>query len=65
MGFLSNSKWMPLFITQLMTILMLIGSLHDNSRDIPWDDIFKLGVSAANTGFCGWAHVGIDVYLSS
>ena len=41
---------------------MLIGSLHDHLRDIPWDYIFKLGAFSASTGFCKQAQVGIDVY---
>ena len=31
-------------------------------RDIPWEDIFKLGTSAAASEFCEWVHVGTDVY---
>ena len=31
-------------------------------RDVPWEDIFKLGASAAASGFCEWVQVGIDVY---
>ena len=26
--------------------------LHDNLRDVPWEDIFKLGASAAASEFC-------------
>ena len=36
--------------------------LHDHLRDIPWEDIFKLGASAAASEFCEWVQVGIDVY---
>ena len=32
-------------------------------RDIPWEDIFKLGASAAASEFCEWVQVGIDVYI--
>ena len=28
-----------------------------------WEDIFKLGASAAASEFCGWVHDGIDVYI--
>ena len=35
--------------------------LHDHLRDVPWEDIFKLGASAAAREFCEWAQVGIDV----
>ena len=36
--------------------------LHDHLRDVPWEDIFKLGASAASE-FCEWVQVGIDVYI--
>ena len=32
-------------------------------RDVPWEDIFELGASAAAIEFCEWAQVGIDVYI--
>ena len=32
-------------------------------RDVPWEDIFKLGVFASASGFCEWIQVGIDVYI--
>ena len=38
-------------------------SLHDHLRDVPWEDIFKLGASAAASEFCEWIQVGIDVYI--
>ena len=37
--------------------------LHDHLRDVPWDAIFKLGVSAAASEFWEWVWVGIDVYI--
>ena len=37
--------------------------LYDHLRDVPWEDIFKLNVSAAAREFCEWAQVGIDVYI--
>ena len=37
--------------------------LHDHLRDVPWEDIFKLGGSAAASKFCKWAQVGIDIYI--
>ena len=37
--------------------------LRDHLRDVPWDDIFNLGVSAAASKFCKWVQVGIDVYI--
>ena len=36
--------------------------LRDHLRDVPWEDIFKLGASAASE-FCEWVVVGIDVYI--
>ena len=49
-----------------MTILLLIGTvgLCDHLRDVPWEDIFKLGASTAISEFCEWIQVGIDVYVS-
>ena len=38
-------------------------SPHDNLRDIPWEDIFKISASAAASKFCEWVHVGIDVNI--
>ena len=32
-------------------------------RDVPREDIFKLGASAAASEFCVWVQVGIDVYI--
>ena len=37
--------------------------LHDHSGDVPWEDIFKLSVSAAASKFYEWVQVGIDVYI--
>ena len=37
--------------------------LHDHLRDVTWEDIFKVGASAASSEFCEW--VGIDVYIIS
>ena len=37
--------------------------LHDHLRDVPWENIFKLGASAAASEFCEWVQVGIDVYI--
>ena len=33
-------------------------------RDVPWEDIFKLGASAAASEFCEWLKVGTDVYIA-
>ena len=32
-------------------------------RDVPWEDIFKLGAFAAASAFCEWVQVGTDVYM--
>ena len=37
--------------------------LHDHLRDVPWEDIFKLGASAATSEFCEWVQVGTDVCI--
>ena len=37
--------------------------LCDHLRDVPWEDIFKLGASAAASEFSQWVQVGIDVYI--
>ena len=49
-----------------MTILVLIegDGLRDHLRDVPWEDIFKLGAYTAASEFCVWVQVGIDVYIS-
>ena len=39
------------------------NGLCDHLRDVPWEDIFKLGASAAASEFCEWVQVGIDVYI--
>ena len=36
---------------------------YDHLRDVPWEDIFNLGASAAASEFCEWVRVGIDVYI--
>ena len=48
-----------------MTVLVLIWMILDHLRDVPWEDIFKLGGSAAAASeFYEWVRVGIDVYIS-
>ena len=39
------------------------NGLCDHLIDVPWEDIFKLGASAAASEFCEWVQVGIDVYI--
>ena len=40
-----------------------INPKEQDLRDVPWDDIFKLGTSAAASEFCEWVQVGTDVYI--
>ena len=37
--------------------------LCDHLRNVPCEDVFKLGASAAASEFCEWVQVGIDVYV--
>ena len=37
--------------------------LRDHLRDVPWENIFKLGASTAASEFCEWFQVEIDVYI--
>ena len=37
--------------------------LRNHFRDVPLEDIFKLGASAAASEFCEWVQIGIDVYI--
>ena len=37
--------------------------LHNHLRDVPWEDSFKLGASAAASEFCKNLQVEIDVYI--
>ena len=37
--------------------------LCDHLGDVPWEDIFKFGASAAASEFCEWVQVGINVYI--
>ena len=32
-------------------------------RDVPWEDLFKLGAFATASEFCEWVKAGIDVYV--
>ena len=55
---------MPPFIALLMSILVLIGTVFVIiSWSFPWEDIFKLSVSAASSEFCELVQFGIDVYI--
>ena len=63
---LSASAWinpwngMPRFIAQLRNIFVPIWTVFVIIWVVPWEDIFKLSVSAASE-FCEWIQVGIDV----
>ena len=43
--------------------------LHDHLRDVPWEDIFKLGASAASSEFCEWVqglmYISLIISISS
>ena len=62
--FPSNSQWSALFhrIADDYSCTDSYG-LRDHLRDLPWEDIFKLGASAAASEFCDWVQVGVDVYI--
>ena len=36
---------------------------RDHLRNVPRNDIFKLGASVTASEFCAWVQVGIDVYI--
>ena len=40
------------------------GDLSHHLREVLWEDIFKLGASAAAIEFCQRVLVGIDVYIT-
>ena len=62
--FLPNSQWDALFhcIAYDYSHADCV-CLCDHLRDVPWEDIFKFGASAAASEFCEWIQVGIDVYI--
>ena len=62
--FPSNSQWDATFhrIAHEYSCVDWIG-LCDHLRDVPWEDIFKPGASAAASEFCEWIQVGIDIYI--
>ena len=62
--FPSNSQQVPLFhLTVYDYSHADWGGPCDHLRDVPWEDIFKLGASAAASEFFEWMQVGIDVYI--
>ena len=62
--FPSNSQWDASFdrITYDYSRVDWDG-FCDHLKDVPWEDIFKLGDSAVASEFCEGVHVGIDVYI--
>ena len=61
-NFLSSLKWdILLYSTAYDYFPADWDSLHDDLRDVGWEDIFKLGPSAAGTAFCKWIQVEIDI----
>ena len=40
-----------------------LDGLHDHLKDVPWEDVIKLSASAADSEFCEWVQVGIDLYI--
>ena len=63
--FPTNSQQMPHFIAYIAYDHSRADwdGLCDHLRDVPWEDIFKLGASATASDFCEWIQVGIDIYI--
>ena len=60
----SNSQWDALFDCIAYEYSRVdCDGLCDHLKDVPWEDIFKLGASVAASEFCEWVQVGIDVYI--
>ena len=49
---------------QIVTYVFDWDGLWDHLRDVPLEDIFKLGPSGAASEICEWVQVGIDVYIT-
>ena len=62
----SNSEWYALFVPIAYDYSCVDwDSLCDHLRDVLWEDIFKLGTSAAAASeFCEWVQNCIDIYIS-
>ena len=53
-----------LIFKELFFLVYTLASLFsDHLRDVPLEDTFKLGASAAASEFCEWVQVGTDVYI--
>ena len=62
--FPSNSQWDdPFHRIAYDYSLADRDHLCDHLRDVPWEDIFKLGTSATASEFCDWVQLGIDVCI--
>ena len=62
--FPSNSKREGLFYRKTYSYSHAdLYGLRNHLRDIPWEDIFKLSVSAAANEFCERVQAGIYVYI--
>ena len=62
--FPSNSKWDAQFHCIAYDYSCADwDDLRDHLRDVPREDIFKVGASAAVSEFCEWVQAGIDVYI--
>ena len=56
----SNSQWDALFDCIAYEYSRVdCNGLCDHLKDVPWEDIFKLGASAVASEFCEWVQVGI------
>ena len=52
-NFPTNSQWNdPFYCIAYAYSVADWNSFHDHFRDVPWEDIFKLGASAAAREFC-------------
>ena len=62
----SSSEWYALFLRIAYDYSCVDwDSLCDHLRDVLWEDIFKLGTSAAAASeFCEWVQNCIDIYIS-
>ena len=62
--FLQNETGMPLFHRKAYHYSRVNwNGLCDHLRDVPWEEIFKLGASASAAEFFAWTLVEIDLYI--
>ena len=61
----SNSKGgAPFHVTALIIFFLDWGTFIDYLRDVPWENIFKMFLSATAFEFYEWVQVGIDAYIA-